>query len=125
MRKQYYFRPSENGFYAWDVDKLIEASSAFPLVTVNLDEIKELDENYWYNGEEDVPTCRSIGEHLQLANEADLNYPVILSEEWRVMDGMHRIVKALTLGHKTIKAVIFDKTPPPDYKDVQADDLSY
>lgn len=125
MRKQYHFRPSENGFYAWDVDKLIAASRKFPVVHVNLDDIKELDENFWYNGEEDVPTCRSIGEHLQLANEADLNYPVILSEEKRVMDGMHRILKALLTGHKTVKAVIFENTPPPDFKDVSPEDLAY
>ena len=125
MRKQYHFRPSKNGFFAWDVDKLIAASKDFPVVSVDLGDIKELDENFWYNGANDVPTCRSIGEHLQLANEADLSFPVILSEEMRVMDGMHRIVKALTLGHKSIKAVIFKNNPPPDFTDVFPNDLSY
>ena len=125
MRKQYHFRPSENGYYAWDVDKLIEASKTFPVVSVSLDDIKDLDENFWYNGENDVPSGRSIAHHVQLIHEADQSYPVILTEGNRVMDGMHRIVKALTLGHKTLKAVIIDKTPPPDFKDVQADDLSY
>lgn len=125
MRKQYHLRPTNKGFDAWDIDKLIEASKTFPVVSVPLDDIKELDENFWYQGERDVPTCRSIGQHLKLINEADLSYPVILSEDRRVMDGMHRIVKALNLGQFTIKAVIFKNTPPPDFNDVLANDLSY
>jgi len=43
-------QPTQNGFNAWDVDKLIEASKDFPVVQVDLNEIKELDENFWYNG---------------------------------------------------------------------------
>jgi len=125
MRKQYHLRRSHQGFDAWDVDKLIEASSAFQVETVNLDDIKDLDENFWYNGENDIPSGRSIAQHVQLINEADLSFPVILTDGNRVMDGMHRIVKALSLGHKTIKAVNFKTTPPPDFKDVLEDDLSY
>ena len=125
MRKQYHLRLTNKGFDAWDIDKLIEASKTFPVVSVNLEDIKELDENFWYQGEGDVPTCRSIGQHFKLINEADLSYPVILSEDRRVMDGMHRIVKALNLGHLTIKAVVFKNTPPPDFYDVLANDLSY
>ena len=118
-------RKTHHDFDAWDIDKLIEASKTFPVVAVDLDGIKELDENFWYQGEHDIASCRSIVLHVQLINEADLSYPVILSEERRVMDGMHRIVKALTLGHKTIDAVIFENTPPPDFRDVLEDDLSY
>ncbi len=125
MRKQYHLRPSSQGFDAWDIDKLIEASSAFPVVSVQLDDIKDLDENFWYNGENDVPSGRSIAQHVQLIHKADLSYPVILTEGNRVMDGMHRIVKALTLGHKNIKAVNFETTPPPDFRDIQENDLSY
>ena len=50
MRKQYHFRPSKNGYYAWDVDKLVERSKDFPVISVKLSEIKELDENFWYGG---------------------------------------------------------------------------
>lgn len=125
MRKQYHLRKTHHGFDAWDIDKLVEASKSLPVVPLNLDEIKELDENFWYNGPNDIPTCRSIAEHLQLVQEADLSYPVILSGDKRVMDGMHRIVKALILGHQTINAIIFENTPPPDFRDVLEDDLKY
>jgi hypothetical protein len=37
-------RKTHHGFDAWDIDKLIEASKTFPVVSVDLDGIKELDE---------------------------------------------------------------------------------
>jgi hypothetical protein len=125
MRKQYHLRPARRGFDAWDVDKLIEASKDFPVFQVNLEDIKELDENFWYQGENDIPTCRSIGNHIQLTNTADLSFPVILSEELRVMDGMHRILKALTSGQLIISAVRFEQDPPPDFRNVYEDELPY
>jgi hypothetical protein len=46
--------------------------------------------------------------------KADLNYPIILDEDGEIIDGRHRVIKALYLGHKTIKAVRFDTNPEPD-----------
>ena len=100
MRKQYYFQPSKNGFNAWDVDKLIKATKNFPQIIVKLDDIQELDENFWYQSPDTIPTCRSVAEHMKLVNEATLEYPIILSKDWKVMDGMHRVVKSLFLGKK-------------------------
>ncbi|HEY2726438.1 MAG TPA: hypothetical protein VGI61_04655, partial [Parafilimonas sp.] len=99
MRKQYYFRPSKQGFYAWDVDKLVELSHVLPVIDIELNKIKELDEQLKENGKS--PTYRSIAEHMKLVQETDLKYPIILSKAGRVMDGMHRVIKAILLGHKT------------------------
>ncbi|MBL4887882.1 MAG: hypothetical protein JKZ03_05435 [Flavobacteriaceae bacterium] len=107
MRKQYHFQPSKNGFYAWDVDILVEKSKELPQISIPLNAIKELDENFWYQGPDANPTCRSLAEHFRLVNETNLKYPIILSKDGRIMDGMHRVVKALLLGNKTIKAVQF------------------
>ena len=32
----------------------------------------------------------------------------------RIMDGVHRLAKAMLKGHETIKAVRFAEMPPPD-----------
>lgn len=125
MRKQYHFRASKNGFYAWDVDKLIEKSKNLPLISVKLENIKEIDEDYWYHAPDSKPTIQSIVAHFRLMNETDLKYPIILSKNGRVMDGMHRVAKALLLGHKEIKAVMFEEDLPPDFEDVQENDLPY
>lgn len=125
MRKQYFFRPSKHGYYAWDVDRLLESTRNYPVFLVKLEDIAELDENFWYNGANDVPTVRSMVEHFQLLQETELKYPIVLSEKGRVMDGMHRVAKALMLGHTEISAVQFKSDPAPDYKDVLPDDLNY
>ena len=125
MRKQYHFQPSKNGCYAWDVDKLVERSKDLSPILVPLADIKELDENYWYSGSDSSPTGRSIAEHMKLVNEADLKYPVILSKEGKLMDGMHRVVKALLSGHDEILAVRFQEEIPADYEDVREGDLPY
>ena len=64
-------------------------------------------------------------EHYQLLLETELKYPIIVSEKGRVMDGMHRVAKALLLRHTEINAVQFESDPAPDYTDVKPDDLSY
>ena len=58
-------------------------------------------------------TLRDMVMHINAVNDADLSYPIILDEDGEVMDGRHRIMKALVNGEKTIKAVRFDKNPMP------------
>lgn len=87
--------------------------------------VVELDENHWYSGPSKHPTPRSILEHMQLILACDLSYPVILAEDGRVMDGMHRVCKAILQGHEEIPAVRFLQTPEPDYVDCVPEDLSY
>ncbi len=125
MRKQYHFRPSPNGFHAWDVDRLIRLSAGFEARETPLEDIRELDEDYWFAGSAATPTCRRIVEHIRLTNEADLRFPVILCAQGRIMDGMHRVAKALLENRSAILSVRFARTPEPDYTDVTPDQLSY
>ncbi|MGI9174389.1 MAG: hypothetical protein ACR2GR_03595 [Rhodothermales bacterium] len=124
MRKQYHLRPSERGLLAWDVDRLVEQTSDFPRHEVPLSAIRELEEAYWFGGGTQ-PTCRAVADHARLMLEADLCYPIILSADGRVMDGMHRVAKAYLEGHATIVAVQFEIDPEPDHIGVAADDLPY
>ncbi len=36
--------------------------------------------------------------------DADLDFPILLNEDGVIIDGRHRLCKALYLGEKTIKA---------------------
>jgi hypothetical protein len=123
MRKQYYFRPSSAGVLAWDVDRLVQLSAGLPRKRVALDSIHELD-GVWY-GDDDPPTWRSLLEHIRLMDEADLSYPIILSASGAVMDGMHRVAKAVRLGHHDIDAVQFDADPQPDHVGLGPKELPY
>lgn len=125
MRKQYYFRPSERGLLAWDVDRLVELTADISPVDIPLSAIRELDEPFWYGGDGDQATCRSVALHAKLMNETDLSHPIILSQDGRVMDGMHRVCKALISGKESVLAVQFDSDPEPDYVGVTPDELPY
>jgi len=125
MRKQYHFRRSSQGLCAWDVDRLVRLSRELAVERVSLSAIRELDEPYWAGGENQKLTCREITEHARLMIDCDLTYPVILSIDGRVMDGMHRICKALLEGRSEIEAVRFVHDPEPDYVGVDPDDLPY
>jgi len=52
-------------------------------------------------------------------------HPIILASDGRVMDGMHRVCKALNENRETISAVQFENDPEPDYIGVHPDDLPY
>jgi hypothetical protein len=125
MRKQYHFRTCSDGLRAWDVDRLVELTRDLPRERVSLAAIREIDEPYWSNEGTKVLTCRDVVEHARLIRDCDFEFPVILSRDGRVMDGMHRICRALLLGLEDIEAVRFDDDPDPDYVNVEPDDLPY
>jgi hypothetical protein len=124
MRGQYHFRRSERGLLAWDIHRLVELSRGLPREWVPLNHIRELDESFWANEGPNM-TCRQVVEHARLMEECDLAFPVILSSDGHVMDGMHRVCKALLLGLDRIQAVRFIDDPEPDHIDVHPDNLPY
>ena len=125
IRAQYYFCNSDDGLLAWDVRRLIELSKDLHVEPIDLTQIVELDENHWYANGSESPTCRSLLQHMQLIEEADLTFPVILDQEGRVMDGMHRVCKAVREGKDTIPAVRFATNPEPDFVGCDPDELPY
>jgi len=125
MRQQYHFRESPDGLMAWDVFRLIALSKDFEIVEILLSDIRELDEEFWYVFGECKPTCRNIIDHANLINNADLSYPIILCSEGGVMDGMHRVCKAVLNGKKTINAVVFSEFINPDFIGVEPSELQY
>jgi hypothetical protein len=125
VRKQYHFWPGESGFDAWDVDRLIELSQALPVRDVELESIDEIDSVYWFDEQIDRPTVRRVVDHLRLIEDVELSHPIILGVDGRVMDGMHRIAKALLEGRSTISAVQFEVHPDPDYRNCRPEDLPY
>ncbi len=125
MRKQYHSRRVGPDTHVWDVHKLIRASKHLEAVEIPVEDIAEIDENWWYQQPGSIPTPRSIAQHMMMVERTDLDHPVVLSADGRLMDGMHRVVRALIENRTHIRAVRFTKTPPADYKNVSLDDLPY
>lgn len=125
VRKQYHFRPGSGaGFNAWDVDRLIGLVASQPVERLPLDQISELDTDYWF-GHGTVPTVRSIAEHFRLMTEVDLQFPIVVDPWGGVMDGMHRVARALAEGEDHVAAKRLAVMPNPDYLDCHPDDLPY
>ena len=124
MRKQYHFRPGPQGLRAWDIDRLVMLTKNLPTIQVPLSAIGELDKPYWYDHGY-LPTCRNVAEHARLILEADLAFPIILSSDGGVMDGMHRVAKAYLEGRDVIAAVQLAVEPAPDFVGVDEAALPY
>lgn len=94
------------GRHHWSVPRLFELARGLPVMEIPLD---HLCVDYKYT----ELRLREMVMHMKAVNNADLGTPIILDEDNTLMDGRHRIMKALLLGKKTIKAVRFDENPSP------------
>lgn len=93
----------------WLATQLIEQAKDLPVVEIPLCAIPT-GSKVW----EPIQSAHQLARHMKRVLNTDLNYPIILNEEGFIMDGWHRVTKALLEGRETIKAVRFEKTPPPD-----------
>jgi hypothetical protein len=94
---QDYYNDGQGNSYS--VAKLVDDSKhlvPFDMPLAGLD----LDAKIWQD-------CNIYGlaYHCKRVNEADLTKPIILDWNGSIADGRHRIIKALMLGKRTIKAV--------------------
>jgi len=65
------------------------------VLLTHVDSIDQVDTNYWFSDDFWPPTVRLIVEQVQLIQEVDPSYPIILGPGGRVMDGMHRVARAM------------------------------
>lgn len=96
---------SNVGKHQWSVARLIQLSKDFPVMTVPLNHL-----NVWAKYDLNL---RELAGHVKAVMDADLSFPIILDEDGEIMDGRHRIMKAIIEGKKTVKAVRFEENPPP------------
>jgi hypothetical protein len=97
---------SKLGRHNWSVSRLFELSKELPVMNIP---INHLNIYHKYN---DL-TLREMVMHMKAVNDANLDYPIILDEDGDIMDGRHRLMKALLIGAETIKAVRFEENPTP------------
>lgn len=96
----------------WSVTRLIEHSKGLEIFEIPLAGI--------FIGEKifsESRTARAIAEHVKRVNETSLEYPILLDPDGFIMDGWHRVIKALVNGEETIKAVRFIDMPCCDFRE--------
>ena len=94
----------------WITDRLIAASKDLPVFDLP---VKHIDISSWPWG--NIEDVAQFAYRVKRTNDVDLQYPVIMNDKGYIMNGWHRVVKAIIEGKESVKAVRFDKTPPPDY----------
>ena len=101
----YYYKAGKS----WEDVKLWEVTKDNPQEDINIESFLKQD-NYWNIGIE-------LAKEMQLVLKADYSYPIIIDEEYKLVDGAHRLVHAYIDGKTHIKCVIIrnDQWPEPDY----------
>lgn len=97
---------SRLGRHSWTVARLFELSKYLEVMDIPLNHL-----SLYYTYEK--LTLREMVMHMRAVNDADLSWPIILDEDGELMDGRHRLMKAMLNDEKTIKAVRFDENPSP------------
>lgn len=95
------------GRHTWAVAKLFGMARGLPVMEIPLDHLNV------YQVYERL-TMRELVMHMRAVQDADLSAPIILDEDGELMDGRHRIMKAMLTGAETIRAVRFEENPTPD-----------
>ena len=110
MKIKEWHKPSDQmctlGRHSWSVPRLFELSRDLPIMDIPINHL-----NLYYSYSD--LTLRDMVMHMNAVNNADLTKPIILDEDGELMDGRHRLMRAMLLGLETIKAVRFDQNPIP------------
>ena len=109
------WRDQEGRRERWVVPRLWEASKGLPVTEVEVASLEEVtDAHGWLRHWRDS-SHPLVAPEMKRVRAADLSYPILLHPEGWVMDGCHRIVRALMEGRATIPAVRFtyETLPPP------------
>jgi hypothetical protein len=118
-------RSFSDGRAIWYIDGIWAAAEGLPEEELSIDAVRELDEVCWFSdawGKR--PTCRAVVAHCKRILDADLGYPVILGPKGEVLDGVHRIAKAMLAGATTVRAVRLPAMPKEDER-IPPDDPRY
>lgn len=101
----------------WHLNKIWRLSEPLKKQKIKVSEL--WDERYskawcWQHEDEELNNLFFL-HHMRRVLNADLNYPIILSEEKLIFDGVHRLVKAKHLNLEYIDCVQFKKDPECHY----------
>ncbi len=79
--------------HIWDVYDLWEKSQLLPVFEIDPKSIIDLDCDGWFGGQ--APTAGEVLDHMKRILSVSLDYPVILNCDDTIMDGAHRVCKAI------------------------------
>ena len=99
----------ENG-RVYKGESLHKAAENLPIINYEINPDTLLEELLHWQ----LKNFRDYLAHYKRITEADLSKPIILRSDGYIMDGWHRIIKALYKGEKILPAKKFINDPEPD-----------
>ena len=100
-------------YHVWHTERLWKAAEGLPVSEIEIDSLKHVDSVCWFD-DHFPPTLRNVVEHFTRMEQVDMSYPIILDPSGQLLDGAHRVAKAMANGQATIRAVRLPELPPPD-----------
>jgi hypothetical protein len=99
--------------HVWFTERLWKLSQGLPVFEYEIASFKVFDEDVWF-GDQHKPTIKKILEHYKRIETASFDFPIVLSQDGTLFDGIHRVCRAYLEGRKSIPAVQFEIDPEPD-----------
>ena len=98
----------------WRVDDLWELAANIPVEYVPIKHLTEqLNGTCWTEGEKDDVTPQWVLGHTRRILNADLKYPILVDEKNIILDGIHRLCKAVIEGREDIAVQRIVTMPEP------------
>ena len=92
--------------YTWDVYKLWEISKKISIKKVNPKALEEnLNCDMWGFSKGDF-TGHTFLAHMKRIEDADFSHPLLVTEEGKILDGCHRLCKAIYNKHKSVNIIV-------------------
>ena len=103
----------EKNIYSVDMMMAYVNTHKVPVETVPIEEnLWQLEQLVWGDySPADVlahPERKKYAENIERISKADLSYPIFMTSKYQIIDGYHRLLKAVKRKEKTIKAYVFD-----------------
>jgi hypothetical protein len=100
-------------YHVWQTPRLWELASNLEVEEIDITSLDRNDQVIWFTPDRQ-PTLSSMAAHYRRCQSADMGYPIILDPEGNVVDGLHRIVRAMAEGSSSIRCVRIREMPAPD-----------
>lgn len=94
----------------WKTSTLIRESGPLRAHRFYLNQVSSKHPLAWH-----VNNVSNILAHLNRIHNADMSMPIILRADGCIMNGLHRVVRALYEGRNYVLAKQFIKNPKPDF----------
>ena len=99
-----------DGKNIWAVKDLWRAAEGLTPKVVSVAKLVELNNDRHSWGKIDQ---KEMVQHVKRVMNADMSYPLILSPDGWIADGLHRLTRAMLEGHETISVVRLNEMPEP------------